>query len=74
MAMGKKHARLILTKLQEIRRASRMERADFSGMYYELPKSSGEVTAFVKETTRLYRTSWITEPLNGIINELNEYI
>lgn len=52
--LGKKNMEIILRELKDIYRSSTMENADF-------PEE-------IKETTKLFRESWITCPLKDIID------
>ena len=75
MPIGKKQARRIVDRLEDVLTSSTMERSDFESLHseIELPKSQKEVTAFVKDRTEHYRRSWLTEPLQEIIKKLKEF-
>ena len=67
----------IISHLKEVLRSSKMESADFTGISFgesELPKKTQDVTDFIKKTTRLYRMSWIIDPLERIIEEIENEI
>lgn len=77
--IGKKQLRRIIERLQEARRASTMERmsVDNFGTGKTLatfedgsPVLDNEVSDFIRERTRLYRETWVTSPLEDIIEEL----
>ena len=56
MKVRKLKLKTIIYRLKEVKRVSTMKTADF-------PDS-------LKETTRIWRESWITEPLQDIIKKL----
>lgn len=60
----------VLSLLREVLQAAQMERAEFSRIIPNdsLPQSEKEVTAFIKERTRIYRESWIINPLKEVID------
>lgn len=53
----------LIAKLEDVRKRSTMETADL-GKNHEL----------IKEETRLWRATWITIPLDEVIEELKEMI
>jgi hypothetical protein len=75
-----KQPKYILVKLREIRRLSNFENADFderglsminkNNTSYIVDRDGKEytITEYIKETTRLYRDSWI----NPLIDQLLE--
>ncbi len=62
----------IIDELKEVYRVSTMETADFTGSIVDAkyPKNQLEVTPFIKESTDLWRQTWITNPLQDIIKRL----
>lgn len=54
--LPKKSQEIIINQLKDVLRISRMEHCDF-----------GPKTDEIKEATRLWRASWITEPLERMI-------
>ncbi|MCK5016034.1 MAG: hypothetical protein KAS32_03090 [Candidatus Peribacteraceae bacterium] len=69
----------IVEHLEEVRRVSTMKTADFSGegigegidaRPMDLPKDRKGVTAYIKRVTRLWRYTWITDPLEEVIEQL----
>jgi hypothetical protein len=79
-ALGKKELTRIIERLQEARRASTMERMSVSNIlvpgnrlaYFEDGRSvlENNVNDFIRERLRLYNHSWITDPLEEIIEQL----
>ena len=79
MPIGKKQARLLLAELKEARRAATLERASFeftgetvrtNGSFAGDEDGAETPTNYIKRKTRLYRQSWIIEPLDRVIEEL----
>jgi len=70
----------ILSKLREIQRISTMKTSDFSYHFcidYEefgFPTKEKEVNKFIKGRTKLWRNSWIVDPLKEIIKEIENEI
>ena len=64
----------IIERLKDVERTSTMGDACFDprgrSLPMEYPTKSDEVTPFIKEATSLWRASWITEPLQDIIKQL----
>lgn len=60
MQFGKKKLRATIQKLNEILKAAKMTDTDFSDE--------------IQNTTRLYRNSYIVEPIEKIIDEMKEII
>ena len=58
----------IVDRLKEVLEASTMERADFDGC----GDKEKTKTSFIKERTRLYRQSWLIQPLEKAISDLQE--
>lgn len=63
--LGKKRLNRLIDKLKELRRISTMETANFDIF-------NPQTTIFIKETTRLYRESWLIEPLDRLIEEFEK--
>ena len=62
-------ARCIAARLQEIRNIATMKTASIH--YGDSPSSFGaDITDLVRESTRIWRESWIIGPLDEIIKEL----
>ncbi|KKN71929.1 hypothetical protein LCGC14_0415750 [marine sediment metagenome] len=73
MTIRKRQVNRIVDELKEIRRISTMDSADFSNSTdkpMDLPKERKGVTAYVKRLTRLWRWTWLTEPLDRAIDQL----
>lgn len=64
---GIKRRERVLSKLREALRAAQMNDANFDGI-----SNSSRETQFIRERTRLYRESWIIEPLQQAIAELEK--
>ncbi len=62
----------IITELKEIRRASTMDTVDFGGRTHGagFPKNNSQITNFIKKVTGLWRYTWITDPLDRAIDQL----
>ncbi len=63
----------IIERLKDIERDSTMGNANFDPMgsaSMKYPIKNKEVTPFIKEATRIWRASWIIEPLQDIIKQL----
>ena len=57
----------------DVRLASTMETANFTPTGFEnkpLPSNQSEVDEFIKDKTKLFRESWITDPIDTAINIL----
>jgi hypothetical protein len=81
MPIGKKQARELLAEAKEARRAATMERMSVAWPGAKITVSGsfagdgdGEMNPddYIRETTRLYRESWIIGPLDRIIEELEK--
>ena len=84
MPIGKKQARSLLAELKEARRAATLEGASFERASFdftgETVRTNGSFagdedgaetpTNYIKRKTRIYRQSWIIEPLDRVIEEL----
>lgn len=71
----KKVMEKVLNELRSAKRASTMEHANFDDMFFDeskLPKTSKEITPYIKEKTRLFRHSWITSPIERAIQIIKE--
>lgn len=64
----------IITQLQEVHQTSTMENACFNGLSRRasLPKSRKEVTEFIRVVTKLWRDTWVTNPLFDAIEDLKD--
>ena len=60
----------VIDELEEISRVSTMETAGFMSHDFTLEAT----TSFVKKVTRLWRETWITDPLQRIIDDLKKEI
>ena len=63
----------IINGLKDVERTSTMKNANFNPhgcMPMKYPTKSTEVTPFIKKATRLWRATWITDPLQDIIKRL----
>ncbi len=74
--LGKKKARIILSKLRETRRTATMENASFcldnKGELKYWKMGNDDDTARIRESTKLWRQSWLLYPLDEVIKELEE--
>ena len=61
--------REVLGLLNQVLVDAQMERASFSQIATKgpFPTTEAEVTAFIKERTRIYRESWIISPIKRVI-------
>lgn len=66
--------REVLELLNRALTSARMDRADFNSIIplENLPKTEIEVTKFIKDRTRLYRESWIVNPIKRAINLIEQ--
>ena len=64
----------IIERLKDVERTSTMNNANFNPLGscapMKYPTKSKEVTPFIKKATSRWRASWITEPLQDIIKQL----
>lgn len=75
--VGIKRLEKIISRLREVKRTSTMEDADFNSFNYEkvdFPQANNEITGFIRKRTELWRRSWITEPLNEVIEILEQFV
>ena len=72
MAARKRKLERIIDRLKEVERSSTMKNANFDLLSRDAkyPTTSKEVTPFIKKVTKLWRYSWLTDPLKDIIKEL----
>jgi hypothetical protein len=66
--LGKRRARVLIQELKEIRRCSTMETANFA----VFEKNEAEINDLIKSKTRLFRNTYLTNPLDRIIAELEK--
>jgi len=72
--IGKKKMRRIVSELKEIKRVATMKTASFSSIASigDFPSKEKDVDSFIKERTRLWRRSWLVDPLQKIIEDLSK--
>jgi hypothetical protein len=68
--LGKKQARIILRQLRTIQETSRMKSASLS--LNDSMSGREEDTEKIRKATELWRQSWITSPLEGVIFQLEQ--
>lgn len=66
--------RRLIKILEQAHFDATMEQASFSRINTtdSLPKSENEVTAFIRERTRIWRQSWILSPLEEALKIIKE--
>ena len=69
MTITKKTSASLLKQLKEIRRISTMETASFGDIYSPTYKDE---TENIKRLTRLWRETWIIDPIDAIIKQIEE--
>lgn len=65
--LGKKRARVIISRLKDVIRDASMDGSQFSlsgGM------GNQKDTEVIRKATHLWRTSWILSPLNDVLRDL----
>ena len=70
-SLNKRQASEIIYKLRGIRQVSKMENCHFRPPYQSQEKGE-ELTKTIVETTKLWRESWITGPLDEVIGEFEQ--
>jgi len=74
MNIGLKDAEAMLKLIEGVRKTIEMDTAEFEIMWEDsedkLPTKEKEVTEFIKRRTRLWRGSWIADPLGEVIDYL----
>jgi hypothetical protein len=78
--LGKKELTRIIDRLQHVRRVSTLETSSFRNIcaFKESPAkfedgravTEGNVDEFIRERVRLHHSSWITQPLEEIIEQM----
>lgn len=77
--LGKQNARAILRELQRLREVATLDKANFNEMNCgAAPKKImlnpyTDITDFIRDQTRLYRHSWLIDPLDELMAQLTPF-
>jgi len=77
MATCERKSMKIIELLKSARDASKLERSEFGTLFppqpedrrVPYPTNENEVTPFIKDRVRLHHQTWITSPLDEVINQ-----